>query len=305
MRRQITYIALICLLLAQISTSYVSAQFSSSGPPLPLSTQNGGTGTSTSSVTNGQIPIGSTATGKYAPATLTAGTNITITNGANSILIDAASGGTGVTSAVAGTGISVSGATGAVTISTDGTMTIAGSGGLDYILSSGNTPSADVAVKYYNPGTTPVIAMYSTPAGLSESDMVYFDRNGGTLGGYFKAVPSIATDFTIIYNGTTPIWQAQGVGSQFPSNSISTNSGSSSGTLDWSQPFRGVSKKEVIANLVAFDDAGETLTFPVAFARTPVVVANNTGLIVTVSTTQLTIPNTIIPVDGTIILGGR
>ena len=172
--------------------------------------------------------------------------------------------------------------------------------------SQGAAPSANVAINYYDPGTTPVLPMYSTPAGLSESDMVYFDRNGGGLGGYFKAVPNIATDFTIIYNGSTPVWQAQGVGSQFPNNTVSTNSGSVSGTLDYSQPFRGASKKEFIANLVAFNDVGEVIVFPVPFARPPAIVVNNTGLVPIVTTTDITFPTTAgVPIDGTVILGGR
>jgi len=71
----------------------------------------GGTGQTT--YTNGQLLIGNTTGSTLAKATLTAGTAISVTNGAGAITLD----NTGVTSNVAGTGVSVSGATGAVTIS--------------------------------------------------------------------------------------------------------------------------------------------------------------------------------------------
>jgi hypothetical protein len=61
-----------------------------------LATARGGTGQN--SYTNGQLLIGSTPTGSLAKTTLTAGTGITITNGAGSITV-AASGG-GITSNV-------------------------------------------------------------------------------------------------------------------------------------------------------------------------------------------------------------
>lgn len=69
---------------------------------------NGGTGL-TGTPTNGQLLIGN-GTG-YTLSNISAGTAISVTNGAGTISIA----NTGVTSAVAGTGISVSGATGAVT----------------------------------------------------------------------------------------------------------------------------------------------------------------------------------------------
>lgn len=62
---------------------------------LPLA--NGGLGIDASGATNGQVPIGRTSDHSLRLATLTAGTNITITNGAASISIAAA--GAGVTNA--------------------------------------------------------------------------------------------------------------------------------------------------------------------------------------------------------------
>ena len=70
----------------------------------------------TTTPTNGQIPIGNGTT--YVPATITAGTGISVTNGAGSITI-ASSGGAGtVTSITAGTGLSGG------TITTSGTIAL-------------------------------------------------------------------------------------------------------------------------------------------------------------------------------------
>jgi hypothetical protein len=81
----------------------------------------GGLLTTTAAPTNGQLLIGSTGAVPVAAA-LTAGTAISVTNGAGSITIA----NTGVTSAVAGTGISVSSGTGAVTIANTGVTSITG-----------------------------------------------------------------------------------------------------------------------------------------------------------------------------------
>lgn len=83
---------------------------------------NGGTGLTTTPA-NGALDIGN-GTG-FTRTTLTAGTAVSVTNGAGSITIA----NTGVTSNVAGTGVSVSGATGAVTITNSGvTSAVAGTG---------------------------------------------------------------------------------------------------------------------------------------------------------------------------------
>lgn len=86
---------------------------------------NGGTGQTTYS--NGQLLIGN-ASGGLTKATLTGGTNVTITNGNGSITIDATAGAGGVSSFSAGTtGLTpASGTTGAVTLA--GTLTEANGG---------------------------------------------------------------------------------------------------------------------------------------------------------------------------------
>jgi len=84
----------------------------------------GGTGSSATPV-NGQILIGNTSTSGFSLATLTAGTGVTITNGAGSITI-AASGGSGTVTSVSGsggtTGLTLSGGP----ITTSGTLTLGG-----------------------------------------------------------------------------------------------------------------------------------------------------------------------------------
>jgi len=67
-----------------------------------LVTNASGVPSMTASMTDGQVLIGSTS-GTPAPATLTAGTNVTITNGAGSITISAAGGGGATWTAVTGT----------------------------------------------------------------------------------------------------------------------------------------------------------------------------------------------------------
>jgi hypothetical protein len=80
-----------------------------------LPVANGGSGQTT--YTNGQLLIGNTTGNTLTKATLTAGTGISITNGAGSISIAATGGGT-VTSVATGNGLSGG------TITTSGTLTL-------------------------------------------------------------------------------------------------------------------------------------------------------------------------------------
>jgi len=133
---------------------------------LPLSTgvtgtlgvANGGTGQT--SYTDGQLLIGNSSGNTLTKATLTAGSNVTITNGNGSITISASAGAAGVTSFSAGsTGLTPStGTTGAVTLA--GTLAV-GYGGTGATtltgLVKGNGTSAFTAATagtdYAAPGT--------------------------------------------------------------------------------------------------------------------------------------------------------
>jgi hypothetical protein len=84
---------------------------------------NGGTGQT--SYTDGQLLIGNTSGNTLTKTTLTAGSGITITNGAGSITIDATSGGGGTVTSVSGTG-TVSGLTLTGTVTTSGSLTLGG-----------------------------------------------------------------------------------------------------------------------------------------------------------------------------------
>ena len=103
-----------------------------------LPVTNGGTNLSTTP-TNGQLLIGN-GTG-YTLSTITAGTAISVTNGAGTISIA----NTGVTSAVAGTGISVSAATGAVTFTNTGVTSLIAGSGISLSASTGNVTISSIS----------------------------------------------------------------------------------------------------------------------------------------------------------------
>jgi len=90
-----------------------------------LPVANGGTGQT--SYTDGQLLIGNTLTGALTKSTLTAGTNVTITNSNGAITIAAAGGGSGTVTSVGfstgSTGLTVSGTN---PITTTGTFTLGG-----------------------------------------------------------------------------------------------------------------------------------------------------------------------------------
>lgn len=88
-----------------------------------LAVANGGTGQS--SYTDGQLLIGNTTGNTLTKATLTAGTNISITNGAGAITINATDQFVGTVTSVSGTG-TVNGITLTGTVTSSGSLTLGG-----------------------------------------------------------------------------------------------------------------------------------------------------------------------------------
>jgi hypothetical protein len=88
-----------------------------------LPVANGGTGQT--SYTDGQLLIGNTTGNTLTKATLTAGTNVSITNGAGAITINAADAFVGTVTSVSGTG-TVNGITLTGTVTSSGSLTLGG-----------------------------------------------------------------------------------------------------------------------------------------------------------------------------------
>lgn len=120
---------------------------------------NGGTGLS-SYPTNGQLLIGNTAGQKYNLKTLTAGTGITITNGAGSITITGTGGTVTSVSVVSANGFAGTVATSTTTPAITLTTTITG-----ILKGNGTAISAAVSGTDYAPATSGTSILYGNGAG--------------------------------------------------------------------------------------------------------------------------------------------
>lgn len=82
-----------------------------------------------------------------------------------------------------------------------------------------------------------------------------------------------------------------GSGNMAANPATTSLAGTTAGTIDWIQPERGT-RKVFIAVASGYENdttTNQTITFPVAFANTPAVSVNTTGLTVSATTTTLTI----------------
>ena len=141
---------------------------------------------SAQSPTNGQTILYNESTSLWQKANLTAGTAISVSNGAGSVTIA----NTGVTSAVAGTGISVSGATGAVTISNTGVTSVTGTSPV--ASSGGATPAISLASGY---GDT------QNPFASKTANYFLAAPNGSAGAPTFRAI--VAADVPTLNQNTT------------------------------------------------------------------------------------------------------
>lgn len=192
-------------------------------------------------LTNGQLLIGSTGAAPVA-GTITAGTAVSVVNGAGTITIN----NTGVTSAVAGTGISVSSATGAVTIGNTGVLSLTNTdSNITFSVSTGaitaNLASALAVTSLSLSGLTTNGILYAGVGGAITSTAS--PTNGQFLVGSTGAAPQLATltagtgvsitngahSITVTNTGVTSVALADG--STAPIYTVSGSPVTTTGTL--------------------------------------------------------------------------
>jgi len=93
-----------------------------------------------------------------------------------------------------------------------------------------------------------------------------------------------------------------------PNTTQNTLTGTSAGSIVWSQPMQGSALKLVILYANGYENTtttAQTITFTKAFTNTPAVLVNTTGMTITVSTTGVTLPTSMTAAaTGWIIIAG-
>ena len=93
-----------------------------------------------------------------------------------------------------------------------------------------------------------------------------------------------------------------------PNTTQNTLTGTSAGSIVWSQPLQGSALKLVILYANGYENittTAQTITFTKAFTNTPAVLVNTTGMTITVSTTGVTLPTSMTAAaTGWIIIAG-
>jgi hypothetical protein len=93
-----------------------------------------------------------------------------------------------------------------------------------------------------------------------------------------------------------------------PNTSQNTLTGTSAGSIVWSQPLQGSALKLVILYANGYENTtttAQSITFTKAFTNTPAILVNTTGMSITVSTTGVTLPTSMTAATtGWIIIAG-
>lgn len=161
----------------------------------------------------------------------------------------------------------------------------------------------------------------STLSNLTSNGLVTTSSSSGTLGitpmatgvATFLSTPTSANLAAALTDGTgtgSSVFSASPILTTVKNNTSQTTlSGTTSGSVVWSQPEQGASHKIFNGYAASYENnsvTNQTITFTTAFTNTPTIVANNTGLALTVSTTTLTItaPNSVTTFTGNIIIMG-
>jgi len=78
-----------------------------------------------------------------------------------------------------------------------------------------------------------------------------------------------------------------------PNTSQNTLTGTTAGSIIWSQPLQGSALKLVILYASGYENTtatAQSITFTTAFTNTPATLVNTTGMTITVSATRVTLP---------------
>jgi len=93
-----------------------------------------------------------------------------------------------------------------------------------------------------------------------------------------------------------------------PNTTQNTLTGTSAGSIVWSQPMQGSALKLVVLYANGYENTtttAQSITFTKAFTNTPAVLVNTTGMSITVSTTGVTLPTSMTATaSGWIIIAG-
>jgi hypothetical protein len=93
-----------------------------------------------------------------------------------------------------------------------------------------------------------------------------------------------------------------------PNTAQNTLTGTTAGSIVWSQPMQGSALKLVILYANGYENTtttAQSITFTKAFTNTPAVLVNTTGMSITVSTTGVTLPTSMTATaSGWIIIAG-
>ena len=241
-----------------------------------LSTDNGGTGV-TPGYTNGQLLIGNTSSGALNKATLTAGSNVTITNGAGSITIAAAGSVTSVAASGGTTGFTFSGGpiTGSGTLTLSGTLGIANGGtgltavGTQYqVLTSTGTSTTWTSVDLNN-STSGTLPLTKGGTGNTSAQGAINTLAGSTTNGQY-----LRGDGTNVVMSTI-----QGV--DLPQISLSSGV---TGTLGVTNGGTGQSNVYTDGDLLIGKSLGGTLNRAKLTAGTGISITNGSGSITIAST---------------------
>ena len=298
-----------------ITTSGTLA-FSLSGTALPVA--NGGTGQTT--YTDGQLLIGNSTGNTLTKTTLTAGSGISITNGAGAITITSTAGGGTVTSVAASggtTGLSFTGSP----ITTTGTLTLAGtlaiaSGGTGATSASGARLTLLAAGSGANSDITSLSGLTTALSiGQGGTGVATTPTNGQLLigNGTNYSVATITAGSGVSVTNSAGGITIAATGSGGTVTSVSGSGGTTGLTLAGG-PITGTGTLTIAGTLAVANGgtgattAGAALTSLGAYAATnPSGFTSNTGTVTSVATTGtvngITLTGTVTS-TGTLTLGG-